>query len=166
MTIEIHDISENQPPEYTEVFTYAQSLRKAEDADLDVVIPASNELFIDIDTDENYKEYQYNMELIEQHNPKFVHDVLVAPSKSGLPGRHITVQWHKELTDEQRIGLQAILGSDRKREMLSYLSMSRGHEHPTLFYEAKQKALPPAPEPVDDPSSEYGTFLQDSDIPF
>ena len=152
-----------ETPEYTDVFTYEKSLQAALDNNLDVILPEPNQLFIDIDTEKDYEEYRFNMELIEIHLPYLIDDVEERPSKSGLPGRHVTLTLERDVTDLERIGLQAILGSDRKREMLSWLSAGQGHQHPTLFFEKKQDQLQAAPELL---QISGGNFLTDSDIPY
>lgn len=173
MSLEVYKMKDNTPPEYTEVFTYAKSLRKAAESNLDVVIPEPNQLFIDIDNEEDFRQYAFNVTLLNLHLPDFIVDVEIKVSKSGGLGRHITVTVDKYLTDIERIGLQAMLGSDRKREMLSWLSAGQGHEHPTLFFEKKPEQLNAAPEP----KGLLGTteelqmscdsdLLSDKDIPF
>ena len=59
------------------------------------------------------------------------------PSKSGEPGKmHITLVFQdRTFTTLERIGLQAMLGSDRVRELLSYVQYLNGDAHPTLFLE-------------------------------
>ncbi|SRR6266404_6457966 len=52
--------------------------------------------------------------------------------------------WHVEVTCSQglnpaeRIALQAILGSDRKRELLSLCRYFAGSRYPTLFFEERK----------------------------
>ncbi len=102
----------------------------------EIVIPSDNELQIDIDTDEQYERFNFMW-------PKFCDNFHFAkytmnPSRNGLPGRHITVTVDDRVTnfsDDERIGWQAILGSDPLRELLSMVRFRRGDEYPTLFVE-------------------------------
>lgn len=153
----------NVPPKYVEVFTYKQSIDKAAAAGLNVVIPAPNELFIDIDSDEAFDKFLYNRGLMYEHAPGFIEKVIAAPSKSGFPKRHVTVTLDRNITDVERIGLQAILGSDTKRETLSYLSCMHGHIHPTLFFEKPVLGLPAHVEEHDQSVSD---ILTDEEIPY
>lgn len=60
------------------------------------------------------------------------------PSRSGAPGkRHITLALNRKLTSVERILFQALLGSDRKRELLSYIRVLNSDPEPTLFFERK-----------------------------
>ena len=61
---------------------------------------------------------------------------LVRPSPSGRPGRHhVVVTMPRPVSPMERIALQAILGSDPIREMLSWFRIERGIEEPTIFFE-------------------------------
>ena len=99
-----------------------------------IVFPADNELQIDVDNEEQYKQFKNQWVYI------FSRDIpessyVVEPSKGGLPGRHITVTLPFKVTSVQRIAFQAVLGSDPVRELLSLIRDYRGDEHPTLFCE-------------------------------
>lgn len=65
----------------------------------------------------------------------------IEPSPSGKPGRwHITITFpFARLTDTDRIALQACLGSDRTRELLSMCRCLNGSPIPTLFFERRTK---------------------------
>jgi hypothetical protein len=98
-----------------------------------VIFPEPNELFIDIDTDDDYALYadQYKI-LIRDIG---VVDNRESISRNGLPGRHVTITLPFEVSDVERIAWQAALGSDPKRELLSMVRYQRGVKHPTLFVE-------------------------------
>jgi hypothetical protein len=115
-----------------------QALREG----LDVVYPQDNELQIDIDN-EHSKRLLENQLLILN---KFVGpcNYISNASKSGEKWKmHITLVFDRTFTNLERIGLQAMLGSDRVRELLSYVKLCNGDPHPTLFLEKKpeQKLL-------------------------
>lgn len=108
-----------------------------------IVLPKPNELQIDIDTDEQFAIFTRASEsmaknwwidsglpLVETH-----------PSKSGLPCRHVTITLPFDVTPWQRIALQASLGSDPMRELLSSIRLMKGDVAPTLFVEQQQHAL-------------------------
>lgn len=125
-----------------------------------VVLPAPDELFIDIDNDAAEL-------LFHKHLPKVEQFVGVrtwnfSPSKSGEPERkHITVTLSKQVSPLERILLQAVLGSDLRRELLSYCRWSINDPNPTLFFEKGQKQLPAAPEPqLLSPVMDDGTFTE------
>jgi hypothetical protein len=120
-------------PEYDPNEDRELYIQRMKDEGFKIVLPESNEVFIDIDSEEDYLLYQDQMKILckmfanvasEEHE-----------SRNGLPGRHITLFMPFELSDAERIGWQASLGSDYKRELLSMIRLTRGDLHPTLFVE-------------------------------
>lgn len=97
------------------------------------VYPTKNQLQIDIDGFEALGRFHFAHGLLLPGTT-----YLQAPSPSGTAGRyHITVTLDRELTALERIGLQALLGSDPAREALSYAAALAGVERPTVFFEKK-----------------------------
>ena len=95
-----------------------------------VVFPKSNELFIDIDTPTAMLKFVRGVARLSGVT------YLVRPSPSGRPGRHhVVVTMPHQVTPMERIALQAMLGSDSVREMLSWMRIQRGIDEPTLFFE-------------------------------
>lgn len=99
-----------------------------------VVLPADNELQLDIDDSAGFQIY-------EKHRPMFGHFIEIEkvteiPSKSGKYGRkHITLILKKTVTPIERILFQSLLGSDRMRELLSWIRIQQNDLNPTLFFE-------------------------------
>ena len=112
------------------------AIREAKDNNLDVVFPKPNELQIDIDSEEAYARYGGVLERLQRHF-RFITES-ITPSRSGYPKRHIVLTLREPVTDVQRIALQAILGSDPVRELLSLKRIENGDPHPTLFLEKKK----------------------------
>lgn len=113
----------------------ARAINEAEKDNLDVVFPKANELQIDIDNEHSYEVYVKMSEILERH-----YGIIYAkdrPSRSGLPKRHITITLRQDLTNMERIALQACMGSDRVREALSVIQERNGDPHATLFLEKK-----------------------------
>ena len=102
---------------------------------LTVVFPAANELLIDIDNEHSFQMFMKQMDILK----KYVGATgdTITPSRHGLPGRHIVVRLDHDITETERILLQACLGSDRVRELLGYVQMKNGDAHPSLFLESK-----------------------------
>lgn len=98
-----------------------------------VVEPKPNELFIDIDRAEDKECFHRNIgwlgDLVTGYDTK--------PSTSGKPEKcHIVVRLNRDVKDHfERIGLQAILGSDRLREVLSWRNAIHESGRPTCFFE-------------------------------
>lgn len=101
-----------------------------------IVLPKPNELQIDIDTDEQFDNFIRASESLAMNwwleTPCVVE---THPSKSGLPSRHITITLPFDVDPWQRIALQASLGSDPMRELLSSIRLMKGDVAPTLFVE-------------------------------
>ena len=100
-----------------------------------VVVPKEDELFIDIDTEEQHEEFQNRLMrfCIEYPNTRIVSDT---PSKSGLPHRHIIVSIGTPFeSDFERVALQSCLGSDPMRELLSFVRVWNDVLKPIVFFE-------------------------------
>ena len=100
-----------------------------------IVLPAANELQIDIDTVEMQERFNESVGVFFQYiTPE---DVKETPSESGLPCKHITIKLPFDVTVWQRLALQAALGSDNIREILSCIQHLNGDPTPTCFKEVK-----------------------------
>lgn len=120
--------------EGTEIKDSRDALEDAKKNGWKVVFPEDNQLQLDIDDDASYQVWSRARNLIEKHLK--INKVVETPSKSGQIGKwHITVDLGVSLTPEERIMLQALLGSDRMRETLSYIRFRHSDNQPTLFYE-------------------------------
>lgn len=124
--------------------TYARNFDgcKAEAAKLgrEVVLPTSNQLQLDIDSDEAFRDFIRRFERLEEmlgrkENVHVFHEIYQSPS--GEPGHyHVTIELPYEPRSEcERIFLQTLLGSDPMREALGWRRMMDGDPHPTLFFE-------------------------------
>lgn len=107
----------------------------AKNRSLHIVFPAKNELQIDIDTEQQLRTFTEVMEVARNKL-----DIIVSykeqPSKTNDGFHyHMTVTLKKDIDDQTRILLQACLGSDPKRELLSYFRLTQGDPHPTMFAE-------------------------------
>ncbi len=104
-----------------------------------VVDPEPNELFIDIDREEDFEFFKKNVNWLKD----IVECWHVSPSPSGKPGHyHIIVTLKRPVRDAvERIGLQAMLGSDRLREILSLRNALNNSGRPTCFFEKEPNFL-------------------------
>lgn len=116
--------------------TREQWIERTKGEGFDVVTPKANELFIDIDTEEQYDTYQRMLEIMERNGvvPRVIDE---RQSRSGWPCKHIRIQLPFDVAPWERIAWQAALGSDPARELLSAIRLKRGDVHPTLFVEEK-----------------------------
>ncbi len=139
----------------------------AADLGLVIVLPAPRDVFVDIDTEADYLWLMGMVEVARGVGVQLVVDH-VSPSKSGLPRRHVYLRADRDLSPAERIALQAALGSDRKRELLSLLRVWLHTDRaPTLFFEQPghprdgAQALrdgaqaPQAPPPPYDPNEKW-----------
>jgi hypothetical protein len=117
---------------------------KAAKHGMDIVYPEDDELFIDIDDSAGLKVFQEGLPLLGN----LVLGYARTPSNGGGDHWHIKVKLSRKVDDTlERIALQALLGSDRKRELLSWATMDGGKV--TCFFEKRPEA--PAPKvDVDD----------------
>jgi len=98
-------------------------------------VPEDNELFIDIDCEEDYEIFRDHLNTLD--DVVGVLEVEERTSKSGLPHRHIVVRLGRDVRDDvERCLLQAVLGSDRLHELLTWKAIQGGEMiSPTLFFE-------------------------------
>jgi hypothetical protein len=113
-----------------------RAINQAQIEGLEAIYPQHNELQIDIDNEHSYMLLMNQLHIVN----KFIgfYNYKETPSKSGAPfKKHITLTfgYGVTFTDLERVGLQAMLGSDRVRELLSYVQAQAGDPHPTLFLE-------------------------------
>jgi hypothetical protein len=116
-----------------------RALNQAKLESLEVKFPAPNELFIDIDNEHSFALYEKQMDIVKKYIGAT--DAVITTSRHGLPGRHIVVTLDRDVTELERIALQACLGSDRVRELLGFVQYQNNDPHPTLFLELGQKQL-------------------------
>ena len=99
-----------------------------------IVRPKKNEIQLDIDDELSLNCFEARWSRIAT-NFNFTGQVSRKPSPSGRPGRwHITVTLSRNVSEHERILLQACLGSDPVRELLNLVHLQKG-EISTLFFE-------------------------------
>lgn len=132
----------NQPPQLTKMdegydINEAREIfiARVESEGFRVVLPADNELQIDIDTEQHYATLLRSLESVARNVDTLGWGIEAHPSKSGLPRQHITISLPFTVGPFERIAWQAALGSDPMRELLSAIRLMRGDAHPTLFVE-------------------------------
>jgi hypothetical protein len=113
--------------------TTSEAISWAAENNLDVFIPNDRHLLIDIDRDIDRRTFERNRDLIETSYG--IENISESTSRSG--GTHITVTLRDPITAIERIALQAVLGSDRRREAHSLRRWFEGELHPTIFFEKK-----------------------------
>lgn len=116
----------------------SEALAYAEQNGLDVILPNPNQLFVDIDSEDALAIFVNRVGEIR----KWVDlDYLVNSSPSGRKGHyHIYVTLTRNITSEnERILLQLLLGSDPSREVMSWARVVAGNSAPTLFFEKKEE---------------------------
>jgi hypothetical protein len=95
--------------------------------------PADNELFVDIDDAESLAAFQRGLAVLSVGVLGFDR----SPSPGEREGRfHARVRLDRPVKDKfERILLQALLGSDRLHEALSWNAAERGVDGVTVFFE-------------------------------
>jgi hypothetical protein len=112
--------------------TMESAAAKARELGRKMIFPEPNELFVDIDSEVAMRRFTRTVRHLVGVS------YVVRPSPSLRPGRyHVVVTMPRRVTALERIALQAILGSDPTREMLSWLRRARGIVEPTVFFERR-----------------------------
>ena len=99
-----------------------------------IIIPGPFDAQVDIDTEDQYEQFCKGADIYERVTGEQL-SYVVTESKSGLPKRHIRVTTGFPMDDVFRIALQAALGSDPIRELLSLIRVMHGVGDPTVFAE-------------------------------
>jgi len=99
---------------------------------LNVVYPADDELLLDIDSNAD-AEWLVQMLDVLRENDESVEVEKTTTSKSG--NLHVYIKMDRKLSSIERVALQACLGSDRKRELLSVLRIWYTDRAPTVLFE-------------------------------
>jgi hypothetical protein len=106
-----------------------------------VVVPADNELLLDIDTDEQ-PILPFSVIDTLMKNGVHITSRLETVSRNGR--RHVYLRLDTTLPVESRVALQALLGSDPKRETISVLrcrAMATNEDVlPTVLFETNEEA--------------------------
>jgi hypothetical protein len=142
------------PTRFTEQGTQQRAIERGQS----IEVAPPNVLQIDIDGPESYERFSEQLE-IYQSCPTLPPLGKIVERDSRTPGhKHITIELDTEYTVEQRIMLQAILGSDLKRELLSLASVYNGHANPIVFYRPQEEVNAATPTgPRDGTAARTGT---------
>ncbi len=112
--------------------TIEESEAAAKSMGLVIRKPKANELFLDIDN-------AHDLDIFTKHVEKLsdiVKAYVATPSKSGGSKKHIVVTLHRPVKSlTERLLLQAVLGSDRLRELLGWKRIEAGNKNCSLLFE-------------------------------
>lgn len=123
--------------------TLDQAEKQAAERGLTIKRPLPNELFVDIDNARDFTRFKQLVEMLNRVEPVLGWEA--TPSASGGQHRHVVVALSRNVTEQERIMFQAMLGSDLKREVLSYERLKTGScPYPTMFFEPKPGVTPKA----------------------
>lgn len=116
-----------------------ESIKKAEHFDCDVIRSDEYHLLLDLDSKEQQKHFDKMLKsgALQKFFPCKVVDFW--QSKSGKGHKHVVLKLEKPLHPLQRLVLQAALGSDPNREILTLQRVLRGEEEPSLLYKPRKK---------------------------
>ena len=115
--------------------TSTQAWEWAENEGLEVKAPKGDQLFIDIDDPQGMTDFEKNFGLVDAAIG--IESYTFTYSRNKPAGRHVVVNLKGKVSPIERCLLQAILGSDRRREGHSYCRIVAGDKEPTLFFEKK-----------------------------
>lgn len=99
---------------------------------LDVVVPQPDELFIDLDNDADIAHFKLTLPILQRFCEAVEYRRTI--SKGGNLHAYVRVKWPVALHPATRIALQACLGSDRKRDLLSLIELTQGTPWPTVVF--------------------------------
>lgn len=113
---------------------------------LNLVLPKDSEIFVDIDDEADYLSMKMILGVLQKNDIDITIDKETI-SKSG--NNHVYLSINRTLTPLERVCLQACLGSDRKREVLSLLRIwIMPGLPPTTFFEVALGLNPVSHSPI------------------
>lgn len=116
--------------------TWEQCQEWAKQYNCDVIEAKDNELFIDIDTEERGKQLDFMLRYLRKHFGPITTRKLV--SKQGLPHQHVIVTLPRPLPLITRVALQAAMGSDPMRELVSLRRCEDQEEHVVILFRPRE----------------------------
>lgn len=123
---------------HDEAYKERDPAKVAEDLGLNLVESASDLLLCDLDTPESVKVFWDRFGDLEEIPDLIKGKPLLTISKSGK--KHGYVRLARELNELERIGLQAVLGSDTKREALSVQrSIGKTRDGASVLFETDEE---------------------------
>lgn len=102
---------------------------------LKVIEPHANELQIDLDSARALHVYGRQYFMLSQHGITEGWRERMTTSKSGGSRVHVTITLPSAITNVKRVALQAILGSDIKREAFNLCRVLKRNKYPIVFFE-------------------------------
>lgn len=112
-----------------------ENIENARAAGMTIVKGNDNILLLDLDTAEGQRQYRQALEMVDD---KFdVVGVEAWTSKSGGGRTHVKLLIRHAAPAAARVALQAILGSDPKRETFGIWKLVNGIEEPNLLFRPK-----------------------------
>lgn len=109
---------------------FDQEMEQAKKEGFEVIQSTADYLLLDLDTPEQFAQFEKMLPEVKKHFPCNISDRWY--SKSG--NRHVVVQLEAPLSFYQRLVLQAVLGSDPTREMLSLVRIKNGISEPSCLF--------------------------------
>mgnify|MGYP001560624996 CR=1 FL=1 len=108
----------------------------AAEAGLSCIEPEERDIFVDLDSQQDEYVMAAILALLKE-NGYFIDVVKITRSQHG--NKHAYLRGPVPLSDTERLFLQAILGSDRKREALGLIRSINGFKPVTVFFEVPSK---------------------------
>jgi hypothetical protein len=115
------------------------TVQRAIDRGQSIEAAPADVLQIDIDGPEAYERFEVLLNIWNTCPTLPALGKIVERASRTAGHKHITIELPTEYGVEHRIMLQALLGSDLKRELLSLASYYNGHESPIVFYRPQEE---------------------------
>lgn len=148
--------------------SFEQGCVDAEARGCTVLVAEPNQLFIDLDSQEAVDHFDAMLLDWNQHTGS--HYLVIDDryySSSGAPKQHVVLRFANDgprLTVPEQIALQASLGSDRKKEMLTLLRLWTGIDLPIRLFKPKDAVQ--IQEKVRTPFTDLTPLTEPIDFPF
>jgi hypothetical protein len=114
--------------------TSEDAAKHAESCGFEVYRGDEKTLLLDIDTGPAFRQFEINRDLVDKLVG--IEDYNVWNSQSGT--HHVLLKLKKPLSIELRLFIQACLGSDVQRELLTYKRILAGEKEPVMLFRPRK----------------------------
>jgi len=114
-------------------------LIKAKKHNLIVIEPKPNQLQIDLDSARAVRAYGMQYNILRRAGLTRGWKEKISTSRSGKTRLHITITMPYKIDNLKRVCMQAVLGSDIKREAFNFCRVENENRYPIVFFEKEKQ---------------------------
>ena len=131
-------IIEGRESSYEETVLRSEFLSAMELNGTTILEPLDNQVFLDLDSDEDYEEFKVRLNKFKEMTGLDNITFDERPSASGLPHRHVILDFPFDLGDYERLAYQFAFNSDPTREFLTLCRIVNAEDRPNILFRKEE----------------------------